>query len=246
MFKLKPGVNDFFSITASHYINAGYEGLSHFNFLVNCIIKDVNLATVDELNVVYALLLHKGHRKPRTCDRSYRSISTCPFLSKALDLYLHELYTSRWNSIQAPTQYQGTGSSHELAALLITEVVQHSKSQKIPLFTLFVDAKSAFDKVVREYLVRNLYLAGVEGDALLLMDHRLSHRNTFYEWGKTLMGPIFDQHGVEQGGINSSEFYKLYNNELLQVLQKSEQGVNLYCYLKLISLSKKILCPLTC
>ena len=176
---MKPHVNDFFSITATLYINAGNEGLLHFHFLLNCVIEDVNLSTVDELNVVYALLLHKGHGKVKTSDRSYRTISTCPFISKALDLYLHELYISDWNRLQAPTQYQGTGSSHELAALMVTEVIQHSKDQKLPLYLLFLDAKSAFDRVVTEYLVRNLYLAGVDGDALLLMNNRLSNRKTF-------------------------------------------------------------------
>ena len=41
------------------------------------------------------------------------------------------------------------------------------------------------------------------------------------------MGPVIDEHGVEQGGINSSNFYKLYNNELLETLQKSCQGVQM-------------------
>ena len=41
------------------------------------------------------------------------------------------------------------------------------------------------------------------------------------------MEPIHDQHGTEQGGINSSDLYKLYNNELLEVLQSSKQGVYL-------------------
>ena len=71
LFKMKPHVNDFFSITATHFINAGTEGLLHFHFLLSIIIKDVNLATADELNLVYALLLHKGHRKSKTSDRSY-------------------------------------------------------------------------------------------------------------------------------------------------------------------------------
>ena len=39
------------------------------------------------------------------------------------------------------------------------------------------------------------------------------------------MGPIADECGVEQGGVNSSEFYKVYNNEQLQVAQNSRFGV---------------------
>ena len=225
LFKMKPHVSDYYSITPIHYINAGTEGLLHFNCLLNYVIKDVNLATVEELNAAYALLLHKGHGKLKTSDRSYRTISTCPFLSKALDMYIQELYIEVWNSLQAPTQYQGTGSSHELAALLVTEVVQHSKAQKLPLYLLFLDAESAFDKVVTEFLVRYLYMSGVSGNALTYLNNRLANRRTFVDWNKTVMGPIIDEHGVEQGGVNSSEFYKLYNNELLETLQSSCQGV---------------------
>ena len=47
-----------------HYINAGNEGLLHFNFLLNTVIEDVNFATFEELNLIYALLLHKGVTDP--------------------------------------------------------------------------------------------------------------------------------------------------------------------------------------
>ena len=225
LFKLKPHVNDFYSITASHFINAGMEGLRHFHLLISLVIKDVNLASVDELNQVYALLLHKGHRKSKTSDRSYRTISTCPFISKALDLYLHELYIKDWNTLQAPTQYQGSGSSHELASLMVTEIIQHSRAQKLPLFLLFLDARSAFDTVVIELLVRNLYHAGVDGNALTYINDRLTNRKTYCDWDKIITGPIFDEHGVEQGNINSSDYYKIYNNPLLEIMQASKQGV---------------------
>ena len=142
-------------------------------------------------------------------------------------MYLHDLYVAGWDKLQEPTQYQGTGSSHELAALMVTEVIQSGKTNNLPVFLLFLDAKSAFDLIVTEYLVRNLYTSGVSGDALLFFNHRLCNRRTFCEWDKTIMGPIHDQHGTEQGGINSSDLYKLYNNELLEVLQSSKQGVYL-------------------
>ena len=38
------------------------------------------------------------------------------------------------------------------------------------------------------------------------------------------MGPIKDELGVEQGGPNSSEMYKIYNNEQLQSAQESGFG----------------------
>ena len=85
----------------------------------------------------------------------------------------------------------------------------------------------AFDKVVRECAVRNLYLAGTNDQALLYLNSRLKCRKTFVEWDKTLMGPIHDKLGVEQGGVNSDRIYKLCNNVLLSTAQKSELGVDL-------------------
>ena len=41
------------------------------------------------------------------------------------------------------------------------------------------------------------------------------------------MGPSYDDTGFEQGGINSGDYYKLYNNEQLTTAQKSTLGVNI-------------------
>ena len=154
---MKASVNDFYGVTTTHFINAGDAGLEHFNFLLNCIIDNVNNASVEELNSCYALLLYKGHGKPKTSDKAYRTISTCPVISKALDIYIRDLHLEKWNRQQAPTQYHGEGSSHELAALLVTEIIQHSVyTLKEPAYLLFLDAKSAFDKVVPEMLIRNM------------------------------------------------------------------------------------------
>ena len=38
-------------------------------------------------------------------------------------------------------------------------------------------------------------------------------------------GPIYDDHGLEQGGAYSSDCYKLYNNEVLTLAQESNLGV---------------------
>ena len=40
------------------------------------------------------------------------------------------------------------------------------------------------------------------------------------------MGPISDQRGDEQGGPNSSDFYKIYNNEQISTAQRSGLGVS--------------------
>ena len=42
------------------------------------------------------------------------------------------------------------------------------------------------------------------------------------------MGPINDELGLEQGGINSTEFQKIFGKEHLQLAQKSELGVRMH------------------
>ena len=225
--KMKKDVNDFYSITARHFLYAGEVGEDHFHYLLSSIIDNVNLGGIRELNTIYACVHFKGHGKDRTSERSYRTISTCPLIAKALDLYIREISIKVWNDKQAETQYQGEGSSHELAILLLTEVIQNSLHvKKEPVFALFLDAKSAFDRVVKEILVRNLFLAGTNGHELLYLDHRLKSRQTFCEFDKQLMGPIHDTKGLEQGGVSSSDLHKIYNNEQPQVSQESGLGVS--------------------
>ena len=119
---------------------------------------------LEELNTVWACILYKGHEKSKTSDRSYRTISTCPLLAKALDTYVGQLYGDGWAMVQAPTQFQGTGSSHELAALLFTECIQFSlHTVERPLYVLILD----FNKMVRECVIRNAYLAGTSDDGLI-------------------------------------------------------------------------------
>ena len=83
--KLKKNVSDFYSITALHYLHAGREGLVHYNCLLNALVSDVNNSKVEELNMAHGNILYKGHKKERTSDRSYRTISSCPFLAKSID-----------------------------------------------------------------------------------------------------------------------------------------------------------------
>ena len=214
-------------MTALHYTNGGPEALLHLLLLLNSIINSIQNTACRELNTVHAHILHKGHGKDKTVDSSYRTISTCPFLAKVLDSYIQQLSCRDWENVQAETQFQAKGLSHEHSALLLTEVIQFMKHKKMPLFALYLDAKSAFDKALFSILCRRLYLDGTNDQRLSFIIHRLENRVTFCEWDKEIMGPITDALGIEQGGLNSSEFYKIYNNEQLTVPQESDLGIHL-------------------
>ena len=145
-----------------------------------------------------------------------------------MDSYVRLLNIKKWNSVKAPTQFQGEGSSHELAALLLTETIQYSLHvSKKPLYALYLDVRSAYDRMVRQLLIRNLFISGTDGQELVYINERQKNRQTFCEWDKNMMGPIHDNLGVEQGGINFDNFYKLIDNEQLTISQNSELGVRM-------------------
>ena len=180
LYSVRQEVNDLFSITAAHFINAGAAGLRHFHLLMSSLISNINNASLSELNDIWAMILYKGHNKDKESDRSYRTISTCPLLAKCLDMYIGQRYYADWRQAQAPTQYQGEGSSHELAALLLTDVIQHSLHHtRGPVLALFLDAKSAFDVVVRQNAIVAAYQAGTKDHGLLYLDTRMANRRTF-------------------------------------------------------------------
>ena len=196
--RMKPDVSDFYGVTPNHYIYAGPAGWNHFHVLLNALAADVSNTTIVEVNTVYACIIFKGHGKDKGSSRSYRTISTCPVVAKGFDLYIRDMHVDTWNRDQAETQFQGEGSSHELAALLLTETIQHSLySLKQPIFVLFLDAKSAFDVVLRELLIKNLFnINNSSGHSLLFLNNRLENRQTFLDWDGQLMGPIMDEQGL--------------------------------------------------
>ena len=226
--KIRPAVSDFFSVTASHYLNGGVVAIKHFQFLFNSILTNIELAAIEEMNVAHAVVLHKGHGKDKNLSSSYRLISSCPFIAKAVDMYLGDISKDDWKSCQAETQFQGEGMSHELAALLLTTAIHHSQASKKPTFVLLLDARSAFDLVLRKILVRRLFLDTQPDQRILYWEHRLSNRKTYCQWEDQLMGPINDELGVEQGGTKSSEKYKIYNNEQISTPQMSELGTTIF------------------
>ena len=95
--------------------------------------------------------------------------------------------------MQAPTQFQGSGSSHELALLLLTETIQHCLFKaKHSIFVLLLDAKSTFDIVIRQNAIVEALKAGTTDQGLIYINNRMEQRRTFPQWETSLMGPIND------------------------------------------------------
>ena len=83
--------------------------------------------------------------------------------------------------------------------------------------------------MLKEHVLAGAYsAAGHRADAsLLYLANRLTSRRTYLQFSSTLMGPIHDQRGVEQGGVNSSDQFQLVNAEELVTTNTSGLGLNM-------------------
>jgi hypothetical protein len=109
--KVRPNVNNFFSITPNHYTYTGPVGWKHFHFMLCFLIQNVNNTDIMEINTVCACILFKGNDKDKQSDVSYKTISTCPLIVKALDLYIRGLNVTNWIFAQSECQVQVEGSN---------------------------------------------------------------------------------------------------------------------------------------
>ena len=109
----------------------------------------------------------------------------------------------------------------------MTETIQHSLYVlKQPVFVLYLDAESAFHFVLTELLVKDLFNCNTTGQCLLYLNNRFQSRQTVIDWGGQLLGPVNDEQGLEQGGVSSSDHYKIFGKQLATA-QQSKLGVQL-------------------
>ena len=229
LLSLKKHVHDYNNISPLHFINAGHAGFKVFHTLLTSLIIFINLTTLDNLNKVLSILLHKGHGKDPCSDRSYRTISNCTVLAKALDAYIGTLNIPLWDKSQIDIQFQGKNSSHDLASLQVTELIAYSNIVlNRPLYALFLDAKSCFDRVRAQNVIKNAYRTGTSGYSLNLIDNRLTNRSSYIKFNNDVIGPIYDSQGVEQGGLLSDRLFRLVGNDQLLFAQISKLGVPLH------------------
>ena len=90
--RLKPNIPDFYSLTPDHFIHADPADIAHFSMLLNTLLLDIQNVSLTEINTAYACVLFKGHERDKSLAKSYRTISSCPVIVKALDLHIRDLH----------------------------------------------------------------------------------------------------------------------------------------------------------
>jgi hypothetical protein len=189
--------------------------ISRFNAAVNSLVSK----HVDKINAMEKCEACNGHFNGRSIREQCRRCSKT-FHKKCIQHTGHTCMRSTamptlpTHGMEPPTRPQpGLG----LAPLVRPELVEQPRPDNNPLIRP--------GNITEKH--SSVYRAGMTGSALLLVNNRLENRSTVYQWDDEMLGPARDKTGFEQGGINSEDFYKLYNNTQLKSAQSSSVGVDI-------------------
>jgi len=110
----------------------------------------------------------------------------------------------------------------------VSTTLRHAlHTNNAPLFALFLDAKSCFDKILFESVIVEAYRTGTNDQALIHIRNRLQNRKTYCEFDTHLISPRNDKLGVEQGGRLSDKYFRLCGNNPLNTAQASHLGIHI-------------------
>ena len=111
------------------------------------------------------------------------------------------------------------------STLPVEEIYRESKDNNTEYELVLLDAKSAFDVVIHNQLIRGVFHIGIKDNHWSLINSM--HQNATSAI-KSWEGKISEQfpvtQGVRQDGILSADLYKLYINPPLERLENSHIG----------------------
>ena len=90
-----------------------------------------------------------------------------------------------------------------------------------------MDIKSAFDVVVHRNLMGKLYNSGIDGLNWLMINSLHHESQTAVKQQGKLSSTYTNQQGVAQGGILSTDLFKVYDNGLQNRIQVSGKGAKI-------------------
>ena len=94
-------------------------------------------------------------------------------------------------------------------------------------YIAFLDIKSAFDVVSHASLLRKLYDIGIEGQCWSLIHQLHQGARSSVKCGGAISTSFYIEQGMRQGGLLSTDLFKVYNNPLLCKVSDSGYGAKI-------------------
>ncbi|CAC5372934.1 unnamed protein product [Mytilus coruscus] len=162
---------------------------------------------------------NKGEKNIAT---NYRGITVLPVLNKVIETILKVRINPAVRATQNVTRRGFTaGSGLPNEALPVEQINRETKDNNQEYELLLLDAKSSFDVVIPSHLMKWLYHTGIDDKHWTIIQSMHTNATSAVKWNNQPTQQFNVLQGVRQGGILSTDLYKLYINPLLNILETS-------------------------
>jgi len=163
----------------------------------------------------YSLLIPviKDKAGDPTSKSNYRPIALMSVLAKVLEKCILVVYSDFFLSTDHQFGFKAKHST-DLCIFSLKETVNLYLNSGTPVFTCFLDASKAFDKVCHFTLFSKLLARGLPILALRLIVFMYSTQCISVRWGHALSTSFTVANGVRQGGVLSPIFFSIYMDNL--------------------------------
>lgn len=216
---------DVYGLTAEHFLYGGDGLVDTTTDIINGLFKFGRLSDALKVGVLTPVYKKKGSAVEA---KNYRGITILPIITKVLEAVLRKKIQLLIDTNQNVLQRGFTKNSSPMnGSLILEEVIREHKDKRLPLYVAFLDAKSAFDVVSHNSLMRKLYHIGVEGVNWSLIHSLHEGAESVVKWEGAVSEKFQVRQGVRQSGLLSTDLYKVYGNGLLDKLTASGDGCHI-------------------
>ena len=175
------------------------------------------------------LLLGTIESIPKDCkgnirnSNNYRGITLCNSIKKLIDIVIMQRYHS--SLLTSNMQYAfKQDHSTVMCTLVLKEVVRHYANHNTDVYSCYVDASKAFDRVRFDKLFTLLIARGIPPIILRSLLNLYKNQLIRTRW-KGHMSDMFGTiNGIRQGGVISPVMFCVYIDELLLRLAENGSG----------------------
>ena len=164
-------------------------------------------------------------RKDPTLSDNYRPIALAPNLSKVLERCILMQYSKHFVTSDLQFGFK-PGYSTDLCSGVLKNVVSTYIHKGSPVYSCFLDASKAFDRVDHSVLLRLLLKRNLPPIILRFLFSWYQMQFLSIRWNTIFSTKFGVSNGVRQGGVLSLILFTVYIDELLSRL--SDQGVGCY------------------
>ncbi|CAL4122699.1 unnamed protein product, partial [Meganyctiphanes norvegica] len=170
--------------------------------------------------------LIKDPRKSQQCSDNYRSLTIGSTMSKIFDMILLQKHNLNLGTSDNQFGFKENMST-SMCTMVLNETAAYYVKNGSPVYTLFLDASKAFDRLNYVKLFEKLIAKGMCPITVRYLLNMYMTQKIQVKWNGIISDPFGVSNGVRQGGVLSPLLFSVYVDDLLTELKKSGLGCHI-------------------